>query len=55
MRAFIKTLFGDARNVVAVAGVLAVGGLATATGHASWAALAMPPATLLAVAWLARQ
>lgn len=55
MRALIKTLFGDAHNVVAVAGVVAVGALATATGHAQWAALAMPAAALAAVAWLVRR
>jgi hypothetical protein len=54
MKAFVKTLFGDAYNVAAVAAVVATGVLATVTGHASWAALAMPCVALAAVAWLAR-
>lgn len=54
MRAFIKTLFGDAHNVAAVAGVVAVAAVATESGHPAWAIIAMPIAALGAVAWLVR-
>ena len=54
MKALVKTLFGDARNVAAVAVVVAVGAGLTVTGHAAWAVAAMPVACLAAVGWLAR-
>ncbi len=53
MRAFFKTLFGDARNVLGVAVVVAVAAALTGTGHGAWAVVAMPVACLAAVAWLA--
>jgi type IV secretory pathway VirB2 component (pilin) len=55
MRPFLKTLFGDARNIAAVAIIVAVGGVAVRAGHPDWAVIAMPVTALLAVAWLARQ
>jgi hypothetical protein len=54
MKALVKTLFGDARNVAAVAVVVAVAAALTETGHAAWAVVAMPAACLAAVGWLAR-
>lgn len=54
MKALLKTLFGDARNVAAVAAVVAVAAALTKTGHATWAVVAMPAACLAAVGWLAR-
>lgn len=54
MKAFAKTLFGDAYNVAAVACVVAVGALAVGVGRPGWAALAMPAAALGGVAWLVR-
>ena len=53
MKAFFKTLFGDARNIAAVSAVVAVAAALTVTGHAAWAVVAMPAACLLAVTWLA--
>jgi hypothetical protein len=53
LKAFLKTLFGDASNVAGVAVVLAVAAALTGTGHAAWAVFAMPAACLAAVAWLA--
>jgi hypothetical protein len=54
MKAFAKTLFGDAYNVAAVACVVAVGALAAGVRHPEWAVFAMPLAALAAVAWLVR-
>jgi hypothetical protein len=53
MSAFIKTLFGDLRNIAAVALVVAVGAGLTSLGHPAWAVFAMPAAALCVVAWLA--
>ena len=53
MRAFLKTLFGDAHNVAVVALLLAVALALTCTGHPHAAAYILPPLTLLGVAWLA--
>jgi len=53
MRAVVKTLFGDGRNVVAVGVVVGLAELLNAAGHAEWAVYAMPVAILAAVAWLA--
>ena len=55
MRAFFRTLFGDARNIAGVAVVVAVAAALTATGHGAWAVVAMPAAALLAVGWLAER
>jgi hypothetical protein len=55
MRAFIKTLFGDAGNIAGVAVVVAVAAGLTGLGHAEWAVFAMPVAGLAVVGWLARR
>ncbi len=54
MKAFTKTLFGDVYNIAAVACVVVVGALAVGVGRPEWAAVAMPPVALGAVAWLVR-
>jgi hypothetical protein len=54
MSAFIKTLFGDTRNIAGVAVIVAVAAALTALGHPGWAVFAMPVAGLGAIAWLAR-
>jgi type IV secretory pathway VirB2 component (pilin) len=53
LKALVKTLFGDAGNIAAVAVVVAVGAAMTGIGHAGWAVFAMPAVCLAAVAWLA--
>lgn len=53
MAAFLKTLFGDARNVAVVAVLLAIEVALVRTGHADAATLVMPAATLAGVTWLA--
>ena len=53
MGPFLKTLFGDARNVVVVAVLLAVEALLIHTGHGREATIQMPLATMAGVAWLA--
>ncbi len=53
MRAFAKTLFGDATNLGAVALIVAVAAGLTELGHADWAVYAMPVVGLGVVAWLA--
>lgn len=54
MKAFVKTLVGDLRNVAVVAGILAIGaGLALASqGAAAW--VVMPIVAVGGIAWLAR-
>ncbi len=54
MKALVKTLFGDARNLAGVALLVAIASGLTAIGHAGWAVFAMPAAALAVVAWLAR-
>jgi hypothetical protein len=54
VKALIKTLFGDARNICGVAAMVAVAASLTAAGHPAWSVVAMPVTGLLAVAWLAR-
>lgn len=54
MKAFIKTLFGDAWNIAGVTCVVAVAAGLTAAHHADWAVFAMPLAGLCVVGWLAR-
>jgi hypothetical protein len=54
MKALMKTLFGDLRNLAGVTVVVAFAAALTAAGHADWAVVAMPVATLAVVAWLAR-
>jgi hypothetical protein len=54
MRAFLKTLVGDARNL-AVVGILMVAEVALVFGgHADAAVFAIPPLALAGMAWLAR-
>lgn len=53
MKAFAKTLIGDARNVAAVAIIVAVASCLTGIGHPDWAVYAMPVTGLAMVAWLA--
>jgi hypothetical protein len=54
MKALFKTLFGDARNVGAVAAVVAAAAAAVESGHGAWSVTAMPLAAMAAVAWLVR-
>ena len=53
MAPFLKTLFGDARNVAVVAVLLAIEVALVRTGHGAAAILAVPAATLAGVSWLA--
>ena len=53
MRAFIKTLVGDARNLSVVAAVMLAEAALVYAGHADAAAFVIPPITLAGVAWLA--
>jgi hypothetical protein len=53
MGPFIKTLFGDARNVAVVAILLAIEAVLIHTGHGREATILVPLATLVGVAWLA--
>ncbi len=53
MGPFLKTLFGDTRNVAVVAVLLAVEVLLIRTGHGREAAVLVPLATIAGVTWLA--
>jgi hypothetical protein len=53
MKALVKTLFGDTRNIAGVAAIVAVAAVLTSLGHAGCAVFAMPAAGLAVVAWLA--
>ena len=53
MGSFLKTLFGDARNVAVVAVLLAVESVLIHTGHGREATILVPLATMAGVAWLA--
>ena len=53
MKAFLKTLFGDAWNVAIVALILAVEIALAQSGHAAAAAYLVPPLTLTGIGWLA--
>ena len=53
MKAFIKTLFGDTRNIAGVAAMVLIAAGLTGAGHAALAVFAMPVAGLAAIAWLA--
>ncbi len=53
MGPFIKTLFGDARNVAVVALVVAIGWALIHSGFGREAVLLIPVATMVGVAWLA--
>jgi hypothetical protein len=54
MKAFLKTLFGDARNVAVVAVILGVEIALRQSGHVVAAAYLVPPLTLVGIGWLAR-
>jgi hypothetical protein len=54
MKPFVKTLFGDARNIAGVALIVTIAAVLTGVGHARWAVFAMPVASLAVVATLAR-
>ena len=53
MGPFLKTLFGDARNVAVVAVLLAIEVVLVHTGHGREATVLVPLATMAGVAWLA--
>ncbi len=53
MGPFVKTLFGDARNVAVVAAVVALEFALVRSGHAREAALLVPIAVMAGVVWLA--
>jgi len=53
MGPFLKTLFGDARNVAVVAVLLAIEVVLVRTGHGREATVVVPLATMAGVAWLA--
>jgi hypothetical protein len=52
VKAFVKTLFGDARNIAGVAAIVAVAAGLTGLGHPGWAVVAMPAAGLAVIGWL---
>ena len=53
MGPFIKTLFGDARNVLVVASVVVLEFVLIRSGLGREAALLVPAATMAGVVWLA--
>lgn len=53
MAPFLKTLFGDVRNVAVVAVLLAVEVVLIHTGHGREAVIVVPLATMAGVTWLA--
>jgi len=53
MKAFLKTLFGDAATVTVVALVMIAETILAAIGQAGLGALLIPAAVLAGVAWLA--
>ncbi len=53
MGPFLKTLFGDRRNVAVVAALLALEFMLVRTGHGGAATIVAPLATMAGVAWLA--
>lgn len=53
MKAFVKTLVGDGRNIAGVALVLLAAVGLTGLGHPAWAVVVMPVTALIVVAWLA--
>ena len=55
MRAFVKTLVGDAWNVSVVAAVMLAEATLVFGGHTDAAAFVIPPITLAGVAWLTRR
>ena len=55
MKAFAKTLLGDAWNVSVVAAVMLAEVALVYGGHADAAAFVIPPLTLAGVAWLTKR
>jgi hypothetical protein len=55
MKAFIKTLFGDAGNIAGVGLIVAVAAVLTGVGHPAWAAVAMPVTGAVVIGWLAHR
>ena len=53
MGPFLKTLFGDMRNVAVVAVLLAIEIVLVRTGHGREATVLVPLVTMAGVAWLA--
>ncbi len=53
MAPFLKTLFGDVRNVAVVATLLAIEIVLVRAGHGREATILVPLATMVGVAWLA--
>ena len=53
MKAFLKTLFGDAATIAVVAIAVATAVLMTALDHPASAGIVMPPLLLAGAAWLA--
>jgi len=53
MKALVKTLFGDTRNIAGVALVVLVAAGLAGLGRPDWAVFAMPAVGLGVVAWLA--
>jgi hypothetical protein len=54
MKAFVKTLFGDLRNVAVVAVVVVVAVALIAAGQPDLAAYAVPLLAMAGIIWLAR-
>jgi hypothetical protein len=53
MKAFLKTLFGDAGTILVVIIIMITESLFAATGQVVVAAFAVPPLVLAGTAWLA--
>lgn len=53
MAGFLKTLFGDARNVAVVAVLLAIEAIMVRAGYGRAATVLVPLATMAGVTWLA--
>ena len=53
MKAFLKTLFGDAGTIAVVVIIMITESAFAATGQAAVAAFAVPPLALAGTAWLA--
>jgi hypothetical protein len=53
VKAFVKTLFGDARNIAGVALIVAIAAGLTGLGRADWAVFATPAAGFAVIVWLA--
>ena len=53
MKAFLKTLFGDAATIAVVSAVMAAEVALVAAGHVALGPLLIPAAVVAGVAWLA--